>query len=82
MAVSVIGVMLFSMTMAVTLAVLISALSELPGIAFGLTTIGLCIGTVPVFLFRIQSNFINGIVSAVCALICFGLAVYILPKEA
>ena len=41
MLVSIIGVMFFSMTMAITLGLLVSALKKAPGLAFGLTTIGL-----------------------------------------
>lgn len=52
MAVSLFGVALFSMTMAVTLALLVSALPRLPGVAFGLTTVGLFIGTFAVAFWR------------------------------
>ena len=44
MFISLIGVMMFSMTMAITLGVLVSVLKETPGLAFGLTTIGLFLG--------------------------------------
>ncbi len=49
MLVSVIGVGLFSMTMAITLGALVSRLSDMPGISFGITTVGLFIGTMPAF---------------------------------
>ncbi len=45
MAVSLFGVAMFSMTMAVTLALLVSVLPRKPGVAFGLTTVGLFLGT-------------------------------------
>ena len=41
MLVSIIGVMFFSMTMSITLGLLASVLKQTPGLAFGLTTIGL-----------------------------------------
>ena len=52
MFISLIGVMMFSMTMAITLGVLVSVLKETPGLSFGLTTIGLFLGTVPIFLVK------------------------------
>lgn len=41
MIISLIGVMFFSMTMAITLGILVSVLPHKPGLAFGFTTIGL-----------------------------------------
>ena len=41
MIISLIGVMFFSMTMAITLGILVSVLPKKPGLAFGFTTIGL-----------------------------------------
>ena len=52
MIVSLVGVMLFSMTMAVTLALIVSEMERFPGVAFGLTTIGLFLGTFPVAIYR------------------------------
>ena len=52
MLVSLFGVALFSMTMAVTLALLVSLLPRKPGVAFGLTTVGLFIGTFAVAFWR------------------------------
>lgn len=49
MLISVIGVGLFSMTMAITLGALVSRLPEAPGVAFGITTVGLFVGTAPAF---------------------------------
>ncbi|MBR4830866.1 MAG: hypothetical protein IKZ96_03785 [Bacilli bacterium] len=67
---SLIGIMLFSMTMPVTLAILVSRLKKSPGIAFGLTTIGLFIGCLPAFLFTIDSLLINGIVFTILTILC------------
>ncbi len=47
MILSLIGIMLFSMTMSITLGLLVSVLNNTPGLAFGLTTIGLFLGTAP-----------------------------------
>ena len=75
MAVSLIGVTFFSMTMAVTLAVIVSRLQKYPGVAFGFTTFGLFLGTLPFFFFRITSAFVNNIVISLltvpCAVILF-----------
>ncbi len=70
MFISLFGVMLFSMTMSVTLALLVSALPEAPGLAFGLTTIGLFAGSAPVFFFRITSLTANCIMLSVMTAVC------------
>ena len=62
MIVSLIGVALFSMTMPVTVAVLASKFPSQPGFAFGITTTGLFIGTVPVFFIRPQTLFAHQII--------------------
>lgn len=49
MLISVIGVGLFSMTMAITLGGLVSRLPDQPGVSFGITTVGLFVGTLPSF---------------------------------
>lgn len=81
MLVSVIGVMCFSMTMAVTLALLVSVLKDTPGLAFGHTTIGLFLGTVPIFFFRITSFYINAIMLTVLTIICVLMLNLITKKE-
>lgn len=70
MVVSLIGVLFFSMTMAITLSMLVSVLKHSPGLAFGLTTIGLFLGSVPVFFFRISNFFVNGAVIVILSMIC------------
>ena len=62
MIVSLIGIALFSMTMPVTIAALASKFPHQPGFAFGITTIGLFIGTMPVFFIRPQSLLAHQIV--------------------
>ena len=67
---SLIGIMLFSMTMPVTLAIIVSRLKKSPGIAFGFTTIGLFIGSLPAFFFTIDSIWINTIVFTILTILC------------
>lgn len=47
MLLSLIGNMLFSMTMSITYAMLLSIIKNNPGVAFGVTTIGLFVGALP-----------------------------------
>lgn len=70
MFVSLIGVMFFSMTMSITLAMLTSVLQKTPGLAFGLTTIGLYIGSVPIFFFKLTTVGANCIMITVLTLLC------------
>ena len=70
MTVSLIGVAFFSMTMAVTLALIVSCLPSKPGVAFGFTTLGLFLGTAPVFFFRVHSFVINCIIIATLSVLC------------
>ena len=79
--VSLIGVMFFSMTMSVTLAVLVSVLKKTPGLAFGLTTIGLFVGSAPVFFIRFTSFAANCILIAVLTCICLLLTVTVMRKD-
>ena len=80
MVVSLIGVMFFSMTMAITLGILVSVLKDTPGLAFGLTTIGLFLGTAPIFFIRLTmiSNIILIIFASVLCALLLG---YILKGE-
>ena len=80
-AVSLIGVMLFSMTMAITLATLVSVLKTRPGLAFGLTTIGLFLGTAPVFFFRFTSFFANCVMITVLTAVCILLTLAVMRKD-
>ena len=81
MVVSLIGVALFSMTMSITLAILVSVLKKTPGLAFGFTTIGLFLGTVPIFFISITNKIINISMIAVMSLVCTGILLYILKKD-
>lgn len=82
MIVSLIGVMLFSMTMSLTLGLIVSELKDSPGLSFGFTTIGLFIGTVPIFFFRISSLWINMAAISVLTMICLFLALHIVKGKA
>lgn len=81
MAISLIGVMFFSMTMAITLAVLVSAFPETPGFAFGITTVGLAIGSLPVFFIEVKSILINSIMIIIASTLCLFIILKITRKE-
>ena len=81
MLVSLFGIMLFSMTMSVTLGILVSTLKKAPGLAFGLTTIGLFLGTVPIFFIKFTTLLANCILITVLTGICLIMALKITPKE-
>ena len=68
---SIIGVAFFSMTMAVTLALLISVLPKKVGLAFGVTTIGLFLGSVPVFFIKIQNFYYSAVTIVILSILCF-----------
>ena len=69
MLVSIIGVMFFSMTMSITLGILVSVLKNSPGLAFGITTIGLFLGTAPIFFIKLTQE-INIILIVVISILC------------
>lgn len=81
MFVSLIGVLFFSMTMSITLALLTSVLPNTPGLAFGFTTIGLFIGTVPIFFFRFTTVLSNCIVILILTLLCTFILSKIIRKD-
>ena len=70
MLLSLIGIMLFSMTMSITYAMLLSIIKNNPGVAFGVTTIGLFVGVVPLLFTRFNGN-INVIIIVVLSLISY-----------
>lgn len=81
MIISLIGVMLFSMTMSITLAILVSVLKKAPGLAFGLTTIGLFLGTAPIFFVKIINKGFNFGLIATMSLFCTLVLLLILAKD-
>ena len=80
MVVSLIGVMFFSMTMSITLGILVSVLKKTPGLAFGITTIGLFLGTAPIFFIKLNMT-INIIIIIVFSIICSCLLGYVLKGD-
>ena len=81
MFISLIGVMFFSMTMSITLAILVSVLKKCPGLAFGLTTIGLFLGTAPIFFIKISNIAVNIGLIIFMSLLCTLILLKILHKE-
>lgn len=81
MYISLLGVMLFSMTMSITLAMLVSVLPQNPGLAFGYTTIGLFLGTAPIFFFKFITPLANGISLSVLTVLCFVLMALFIRKD-
>ena len=80
MIISLIGVMFFSMTMAITLGILVSVLKKNPGLAFGLTTIGLFLGTAPIFFLNLSYTG-NIIVIIVMCILCTLALSYVLKED-
>jgi len=81
MLISLIGVLLFSMTMSITLALIFSALKNNPGLSFGMTTIGLFLGTVPIFFFKITDFWLNSIVIIILTILCAGIFKFIIRDD-
>ena len=81
MIVSLFGVMSFSMTMSITLGILVSILKKSPGLAFGLTTIGLFLGTLPIFFVKTPNILYNSIMIAVLSVLCCILLGYVLKEN-
>lgn len=69
MIISLIGVLMFSMTMSITLSILASVYRKRPGLAFGFTTIGLFLGTAPIFFIKITQE-INIIMIITLSILC------------
>lgn len=73
---SLIGVALFSMTMAITLGGLVSVLKSNPGVAFGITTIGLLLGTLPALFYPMPERMVCDIlITVMSVLAAFGLGI-------
>ena len=81
MIISLIGVFFFSMTMSITLGILVSVLKEKPGLAFGLTTIGLFLGTAPVFFIKIVNPIVNNLMIVLFTLICVFISIKIIRGD-
>ena len=81
MLISLIGILLFSMTMSITLGILVSVLKKSPGLAFGLTTIGLFLGLLPIFFFKFSTITGNCIVISILTILCLIIALNVINKE-
>ena len=81
MIISLIGVMFFSMTMSITLALLASVYKKKPGLAFGFTTIGLFLGTAQIFFIKIINTRINIIMIIILSVVCSIILSYLIKKE-
>ena len=69
MIVSIIGVFMFSLTMSITYGMIVNVLQENPGVAFGITTIGLFIGILPVFIYGTLSFGVNAVLIIVLSVL-------------
>ena len=76
MIISILGVFCFSLTMSITFGMLLSVIKENPGVAFGVTTVGLYIGILPVFIFGKFETILSDIVIVILSL----LSAYLLNK--
>lgn len=81
MMVSLVGVMFFSMTMSITLALLVSVLKNAPGLAFGFTTLGLFLGTAPIFFFKFTSMRSNCVIISALTVLCLIALAVVLRKD-
>ena len=76
MVVSILGVFCFSLTMSITFGMLLSIIPDAPGVAFGVTTLGLFLGMLPVFLFGSFGFWVNA-----ALIVCLSLgSAYLLHK--
>lgn len=81
MIVSIIGVMMFSMTMAITLGIIVSKLQKSPGLAFGFTTVGLFLGFLPIFFFKLSYGLLNNLIIIFLTVLCWDILLKILRKD-
>ena len=81
MVVSLIGIMFFSMTMAVTIGMVISVMKIAPGAGFGVTTVALFAGTTIASFVRSGSLVVNISIIVITSAICFLMAMYVLKPD-
>ncbi|MBR6401315.1 MAG: hypothetical protein IKS17_08890 [Firmicutes bacterium] len=79
--VSLVGVAMFSMTMAATLGILVSAAPRHPLMAYGVTTTGLLVGTIPAFYPAVKRFISNVGFLAVLTLVCAAALYYIMAPD-
>lgn len=70
MLISVIGVFLFSMTMSICFGMLLSVIRDDPGLAFGVTTLGLFLGVCPMLFWGSLSPLMNNLLIIILSLLC------------
>ena len=78
--VSLIGIALFSMTMAIALGGIVSVLKSNPGTAFGITTLALFLGSLPVFFLPMPKGITMNVILALMSLLSAG-GIYYTVKE-
>lgn len=78
---SLIGVALFSMTMAITLGGLVSVMRNNPGVAFGITTNGLLLGTLPALFAPMPGRTVCNILIAVLSVLAAGGLAFCLKDQ-
>ena len=69
---SLVGIAMFSMTMAITLGGLYSVMKYTPAVAFGATTVALLIGSAPIFFMNIPSQLVCNVLNIVMSILSFG----------
>lgn len=79
--ISLTGVLLYSMSMPITIGIVYSKFPSSPAFAFGITTIGLFIGSCPEFFFSIQNLLIQQVVVTVLSVTALILILISLKKE-
>ena len=68
------AVVFFNMTMPIALGSIVSVLPDSPGLAFGIPTLSLLIGTVPIFFWRPDNGGALSIVLCAVSIVCFALS--------
>ena len=81
MVVSLIGIMFFSMTTAVTIGMAVSVMKIAPGAAFGVTTIALFAGATISWYTGSGSFLTNVVIIVITSAICFLMSMYIIKPE-
>lgn len=80
MVLSIIGVCLFSMTMSITFEMALSVLPQNPGLAFGVTTLGLFVGFIPTFFVQFERS-VNIVLVIMLSVLCFAILYKTLEKR-
>lgn len=81
MMISLTGIALFSMTTASTLGILVSATPENPLIAYGMTTVGLLLGSLPAMYEGTRVFLSQNTVMTALSALCFAALWYIIPPD-